>query len=187
MYRMMCAAAAVLIATVVQPAAADDRSVCEDADHAPDAAVAACTRILALDPRDAAAYTGRGNAYVRKGDRDHAISDYDQAIRVNPNYADAYTDRGNAYVLKGDYGRAISDYDQLIRLDPKNPKAYNHRGAAHRDKGSLTAGSPISTRRSGSIRNLLSPTTTAALPTSANSTTTSRLRITMRRSDSCRN
>lgn len=52
--------------------------------------------------------------YYDKKQYDHAIQDYDQAIRVNPNYATTFN-WGYAYYDKKDYERAIHDYDQAIR------------------------------------------------------------------------
>src|SRR5260370_16181561 len=49
---------------------------------------------------------------AHKGDIDHAISDYDQALRLNPSLASAFYERGNAYALKGSYDYAIKDYDR---------------------------------------------------------------------------
>ena len=85
---------------------------------------------IRLDPNDAVARTNRGGAYLRKGDYDRAISDFDQAIQLDPKLASAYGGRAVAYARKGDYGNAISDYDQAIRLDPKNSGAYVARGEA---------------------------------------------------------
>jgi len=134
----LCAAATLLIAAAVQPATADDTSVCFQATG--DEAIAACTRVLAYNPNDVGAYVMRATAYGRKGEYDRAISDYDQAIRLEP-AADAegggliYAARGGFYSLKGDYDRAIADYDRSIRLDPKVARAYRLRGIAFKHKG----------------------------------------------------
>jgi tetratricopeptide (TPR) repeat protein len=127
------AASTVLVITVVQPASADDIRVCRRA--AGDDAIAACTRMLSLNPNNAEAYVNRGLAYGGKQDYDRAISDYDRAIRADPKYVMAYNNRGITYRIKGDYDRAISDYDQAIRLDPRHASAYNNRGFAYRIKG----------------------------------------------------
>jgi lipoprotein NlpI len=80
------------------------------------------------------AYLNRGLAYDAEGDYDHALADYDQAIRLDPNNATAYNNRGNAY-QKMDYNeRAIADYNEAIRLDPKYAAAYNDRGHAYQKK-----------------------------------------------------
>src|SRR6202451_2938122 len=48
----------------------------------------------------AVAFSNRGNAYLAKADLDHAIADYNQAIRLDPDYAFAFNNRGYAYALK---------------------------------------------------------------------------------------
>jgi lipoprotein NlpI len=84
-----------------------------------------CSRsiILPLNPKDAGAYYNRGSVYDRKGDRDWATSDFDQAIRLNPNHRQVYNDRGKRCDNKGDYHRVISDANEAIRLDPRAPCA----------------------------------------------------------------
>jgi tetratricopeptide (TPR) repeat protein len=128
-----CAAAALLVTIAVHPGTADDASACNQVIGAE--AIAACTRLLALNPNNAVAYYDLGTAYVIKGEYDRAISDLDQAIRLDPNLAMAYNNRGGVYENKGDYDRAISDYDQAIQLDPNYAAAYNNRGNAYRQKG----------------------------------------------------
>jgi tetratricopeptide (TPR) repeat protein len=106
---------------------------CEDSSG--DEAIAACGRVLALNPNDAAAYTHRGSAYNVKGEYDLAISDFDRAIRLDPTLAGPHNGRGYAYYLKGDFERAFADADKAIRLDPKLAAAYNNRGNIYRVKG----------------------------------------------------
>ena len=75
MYRViLCAVAALLIATAVQPAKTDDKSAC-NTGHDADEVIAACSRRLTLYPRDAVVYGNRGSAYTVKGDYDRAIAD----------------------------------------------------------------------------------------------------------------
>jgi tetratricopeptide (TPR) repeat protein len=88
-----------------------------------------------LDPKYAPANAGRGDAYVGKGDLDHAIAAYSEAIRLDPKYALAYADRGLAYRAKGDLDHALADADAAITLDPKLAVAYNARGMAYYFKG----------------------------------------------------
>jgi hypothetical protein len=66
MYRMIGCAAAVLVAAAVQPVIAEDTGVCTTMA---DESVAACTRILALNPNDVFAYDlllNRGRAVVHR-------------------------------------------------------------------------------------------------------------------------
>jgi tetratricopeptide (TPR) repeat protein len=78
----------------VQLAIADHAGVCGQGTG--DEAIAACNRVLALNPKDAVAYSNRGWAYDSKGDYDRAISDLDQAIQHDPRLANAYGYRGSS-------------------------------------------------------------------------------------------
>jgi tetratricopeptide (TPR) repeat protein len=133
MYRMIpCIAAAVLMAVAVRPAAADDLSLC--GQHAGDDSIAACTRLLAHNPREATVYVARGLAYKLKGEYDRAIADYDQALKLKPRDATVYNNRGSAWWKKQDFDRALADYDTSIRLDPKFASAYANRALVYNDK-----------------------------------------------------
>jgi tetratricopeptide (TPR) repeat protein len=81
----------------------------------------------------AEAFNNRGVGYRLKGDFDHAIQDYGQAIKLNAKFAAAYNNRGVAYDHKGEYDRAIADYDQAIKLKP-SAEGYFNRGNAHLGK-----------------------------------------------------
>jgi tetratricopeptide (TPR) repeat protein len=85
-----------------------------------------------LEPRYA---FSRGFAYGAKGDYEHAIIAYTEAIGFDPRYPIAYNNRGVAYGAKGDYEHAIADYTQAIKLNPKVASAYANRGRAYRAKG----------------------------------------------------
>ena len=63
-------------------AAADDGDTCKDGEG--DIAIAACTRVLDRDPKDADAYKSRAMEYLIKGEYDRAIADLGQAITLNP-------------------------------------------------------------------------------------------------------
>jgi lipoprotein NlpI len=76
-------------------------------------------------------YVNRGVAYALKGDFDHALSDYYEAIRIDPNYARAFGSRGHVFRHIGNYTRAISDYSEALRLDPSDTGVYADRGFAH--------------------------------------------------------
>jgi tetratricopeptide (TPR) repeat protein len=80
-------------------------------------------------------YNNRGTAYSSKGDHDHAIQDFTEAIRLNPNYAYTYRNRGIDYHEKGDYDRAIRDYNEAIRLNPNYTSVYALRGDTYNGKG----------------------------------------------------
>jgi len=90
-------------------------------------AIADYDKAIELDPKLAAAYNGRGNAWYVKREYDQAIADYDKAIELDPKLAAAYTNRDLARKAKQEYGKAI-DSGKAIELDPKDAKAYLNRG-----------------------------------------------------------
>ena len=104
----------------------DNWARCRNAD--PDTGIAGCTAIIEASggsARDRAlAFNNRGNARFRKGDYDHAIEDYDQALKLDPNEPTAYDGRGSVYYGKGQYELAAQDYDQAIRLDASDAYAF---------------------------------------------------------------
>jgi tetratricopeptide (TPR) repeat protein len=91
-------------------------------------AIEACTSIIFLDPTHDGAFVNRGIAQRRLGNLEHAIRDYDEAIRLNPGAADAFSNRGNAYRTLRNLSQALKDYDEAIRLNPRYAHAYNNRG-----------------------------------------------------------
>jgi len=55
------------------------------------------------------AYSNRGNAFDDKKDYEHAIADFDAAIKIDPRYATAFYNRGNSKLNSGDKAGAIAD------------------------------------------------------------------------------
>jgi tetratricopeptide (TPR) repeat protein len=80
------------------------------------------------------AYNNRGNAYVAKGDYDHAIQDFDQSIKLNQTYIKPLNNRGVAYLRKGEYDIAIGAFDDAIRLKPDYGEAFANRAEAYLKK-----------------------------------------------------
>ena len=103
-----------------------------------DKAIADCTKIIELDPRNARAYYGRGWAYEKKGEWDKAIADYSKIIELEPENALAYQNRGLAYESTGKLDKAITDYTKVIGLDSKNAQAYCDRGYVYYDKNKFS-------------------------------------------------
>ena len=71
-----------------------------------------------INPKLTAAINDRGLAYIAKGETDHAIADFDQAIQIAPKDSLAYNNRGLAYRNKGETDQAINNYDQAIIISP---------------------------------------------------------------------
>jgi tetratricopeptide (TPR) repeat protein len=138
MRRIFHGAAAVLLACLAVPAAAQDSAASwpacanEGEAYTIEARTAACTLIIQggrETPENLAlAYNNRGWAHNDRKAFALALADLDRAIRVNPRLAWAWNNRGNSYGGRGDHLRAIADYDEAIRLDPLYANAFNSRG-----------------------------------------------------------
>ena len=80
------------------------------------------------------AYRYRGIAYLETGKPDHAIADFDVAIKRNESDAAAYSNRGAAYMSKKMFLLAIADFDKAIKLNPRDDIAYKNRGVVYISK-----------------------------------------------------
>jgi tetratricopeptide (TPR) repeat protein len=114
-----------------QPADTNDAS-CKNSN--PNLAISSCTSVIQSGSLAgdilAAAYNDRGDAYTNKYDDEHAIADYNQALKLRPNYVQALVSRGLAYANQQNFELAITDYSHAIRIDPTNAKAFYGRGLA---------------------------------------------------------
>ena len=95
-------------------------------------------RVELLSPEDAAIEHEQWRSsitmwaiYLRSGDYDKAIADYDTFTSISPEEADAYMWRGCAYYLKGEVDKAIVDYNKALALSPESAPALFKRGLAH--------------------------------------------------------
>ena len=93
------------------------------------------SRLLRIDPQDAAAFRGRGRAFLALGNADAAIADLSKAIHLDPQDAEAHDLLGQARSAKGDLVAAVADYDEAIRIDPKSARYHDDRGKALNAKG----------------------------------------------------
>lgn len=74
-------------------------------------AIIAFTAAIEIDPKQALAYCGRGEAYVLSDEVGEnlaaAQTDFEVAIELNETLADAWLGLANVYILKGDYDKAL--------------------------------------------------------------------------------
>ena len=114
-------------------------------DMAPDMAEAYYGRAMAYGAtaeyrrKHAAAFDEQAHSYFARGDYNHAIADFSEAIRINPELANVnrcrlLRNRALAYRIQGDYDKAIADYNNVIRLNPDFARAYHDRALVHRAK-----------------------------------------------------
>ncbi len=69
-------------------------------------------------PTLAAAFNNRGAVYVRKGDRNLAAADYNEAIRLDPALDEAFFNRGLLHEANVEQQLAMRDFSQAFTLDP---------------------------------------------------------------------
>ncbi len=97
--------------------------------------------MLAVQPRSADSFSGRGLAYLergRPGDADRAIADLSRAADLGApsashhyNLAVAYLERGQ----EGDLARALNDLERAIEADSDSASAYVNRAAVYLERG----------------------------------------------------
>lgn len=109
---------------------AGDHQDCTGTD--PDRVIAGCTR-MTQNPNEtphnrAIAFYNRGGIYKDRKDYDHAIADYNEAVKLDPQYVNAYINRGMASDMKGDHDAAIADFSRVIEIKPDDALAYYDRG-----------------------------------------------------------
>ena len=86
---------------------------------------------IASDPGNSANYRGRGTAYARMGQPQHALADFSTAIELDPSDGANYRERGTAYGQLGEIDRAIADLDVAILWDKSDADAYCRRATLH--------------------------------------------------------
>ncbi len=96
------------------------------------AVLVAGTATVAIHASD---YIKRGRFYLFKGEYDHAIANFDQALQLDPQSEPAYFSRGRANKLDGNYEQAFRDYTHTIQINPKAVAAYVNRGQIYNLEG----------------------------------------------------
>lgn len=107
-------------------------------------AIIAFTAAIEIDPKQAPAYVGRGDAYVLSGEAEEnltaARADYEKAIELDETLVDAYLGLANIYITQDDYEKAIeilrnglekTNNDEKIamkisELEDLRPNKYSH-------------------------------------------------------------
>ena len=97
--------------------------------------IALLTEVLSEEPEHKLALTARGSAFLRQGNLNNALADFDRAIKSYPEYAHAYHLRGIARTADGNDEGALEDLDRAIELDPEYGAAYFSRANMHSKTG----------------------------------------------------
>lgn len=107
-----------------------------------DETVAVCTRALEYRritrPAQLQLLVNRGVTYLRRGEGEAALADFDEVIRLDRRNAEAHLNRGAALVQLSQHGPAIAAITEALGLGVREPhKAYFNRGAAREALGDL--------------------------------------------------
>lgn len=108
-------------------------------------AIDAYTRAIALSPRDAAAYAGRGVVYAQLGRLEEALADYGRSLDIAPRrpavlvnralISEALAERarrnGDEPGMQTAYKQAIADLTAAIELAPDTARYYVQRGVIY--------------------------------------------------------
>ena len=103
-----------------------------------DRAIADYDEALKLNPKIAAAYTGRAAANLRKGNIDRALPDLNEGLRLDPKSPGIHNVFGYYYNKKGDHERALTEVNEALRLYPQYLYAFSNRGEIYEKKGEYT-------------------------------------------------
>lgn len=95
--------------------------------HRYEAAIAAFTELIELDPDNPDAYKNRGVAYMKLSRYDSAIQDFEKTKQMMPELKGLHSNLGVAWYYKGEYEKAITNYDMEIMLSPNSHYAYFNR------------------------------------------------------------
>jgi len=83
-----------------------------------------------MSNEEAEKYKGRGNDFLKAGDYEKAIKEYNKAITLDPENAVYYSNRSAAWSSKGNNQSALNDALKCIEKDPKFAKGYSRKGKA---------------------------------------------------------
>jgi tetratricopeptide (TPR) repeat protein len=91
--------------------------------------------VLKLEPLSHSAYTFRGMAKDKTGDKKGALEDFNQAVVINPKYGTAYYQRGLLKKNMEDTPGALKDFNEAIEYEPKLPRAFFQRALINGNAG----------------------------------------------------
>jgi lipoprotein NlpI len=99
----------------------------------PRRAIEMMTKVIQVDPRNAAAFCNRAAAHQQLAESDRALEDYDRAIAAQGDFAEAYFGRAMLLRRLRSFDAALDSYDRAIALRPDYLEAHINRGNVCRD------------------------------------------------------
>jgi len=96
-------------------------------------------RVLEQAPKDAAAWSNRGNVQLALGDPLAAIADQDHSLLLEPDNADPHLNRGTAEEALGRWDAAAADYAWILERNPLDASALYNLGNVQGSRGDWQA------------------------------------------------
>jgi Flp pilus assembly protein TadD len=104
-----------------------------------DQALPLWNRVLEQAPKDAAAWSNRGNVQLALGDPLAAIADQDHSLLLEPDNADPHLNRGTAEEALGRWDAAAADYAWILERNPLDASALYNLGNVQGSRGDWQA------------------------------------------------
>jgi tetratricopeptide (TPR) repeat protein len=112
-----------------------NKCVNRDGKSAPPMVIQACTELLDRNILQGHErfylFVNRAMAYVAQGDKQHALDDYNTAVKLAPKKAQPYYYRGVFYAAQTDVDTAMRDFDTALSIDPKLVSALSQRAIVY--------------------------------------------------------
>lgn len=86
-------------------------------------------------PNNAFAYNHRGNIYVKRGEYEKAMADFDSAVKNKPQLPEGYNNRGIVHSILGKQDEAMQDFKIALNMKPNFVPAYINRANALSEMG----------------------------------------------------
>jgi tetratricopeptide (TPR) repeat protein len=118
-----------------------NKCINHDGKSAPPVIIQACTELLdrkLLEGHERFyLFVDRALGYVAQGDKQHALDDYNTAVKFAPKNAQPYYYRGIFYAAQTDVDAALRDFDTALSLNPKLVPALRQRALIYLTQSNL--------------------------------------------------
>jgi tetratricopeptide (TPR) repeat protein len=119
-----------------------DKCINQDGKSGPPVVIQACTESLdhkILQGRDRIyIFVNRAEAYFTAGDKQHALDDYNEAVKLAPQNAKLYFNRGVFYAAQPDGEAALRDFNAALAIDPKFVPALQERAKMYQTQSDFS-------------------------------------------------
>ena len=119
-----------------------NKCINHDGKSAPPVIIQACTELVGRNilwgHERFYLFVDRALGYVAQGDKQHALDDYNTAVKVAPKYAQPYYYRGVFYAGQTDVEAALRDFDTALSLHPQFIPALLARAEIHKSQNDLS-------------------------------------------------